>query len=71
MQIHPMRSKEDFNTAWEKKMRGYGEEKKYQTDVWGLLNRDELYAKLLELSTSRVMNDLSNYRVWWDHLFLY
>lgn len=69
LQIHAMKTKEEFGQAWDRRMHGYTRDMKYDTQTWGLLNCDELHAKLTELSKSRVVNDLSNYRAWYDHFF--
>lgn len=69
LQIHPMKSKEEFCQAWDRRMRGYTRETKYDTGTWGLLNCEELFNKLTEISKGNVMKDLSNYRAWYDHFF--
>jgi hypothetical protein len=69
-QIHSMKSKDEFEKAWDRRMHGWNRSTKYDTGVWGMLDCDELYVKLTEMSNSKVLSDLSNYRAWYEHFFL-
>lgn len=73
LDVYPMRPKEEFDKAWEEKMRGYGPDKQYDTGLnWGRLTRDQFYDKLVEISTKcKVVNEISHYRAWFEHFFGY
>lgn len=70
LEVHVMRSKEEFEKAWDRRMYGHARTTPYDTGTWGMLTCDQFYEKLLEVSKSNFLNELSNYGAWFDHFFL-